>query len=71
MAIYHNLLYYDVISESITSCQLGISCTARQIEWLGFITIPLLSLTAFAVISTLMVALLLAKNDEEEEGNIE
>ena len=46
-SVYHNLLYYGIISESITPCTQGISCTSRQIEWLGFITIPLMALTAF------------------------
>lgn len=47
IAVYHNLLYYGIIPESITPCQQGVSCTSRQIEWLGFITIPLLSLVGF------------------------
>jgi disulfide bond formation protein DsbB len=47
IAIYHNLLYYGLIPDNITPCTQGISCTTVQIEWLGFITIPLLSLTAF------------------------
>lgn len=51
IAMYHNLLYYGVIPEGLTQCAAGVSCTARQIEWLGFITIPLLSLTAFTVIT--------------------
>ena len=51
IAIYHNLLYYGIIPDSITPCTQGISCTSVQIEWLGFITIPLLSLTAFSIIS--------------------
>jgi disulfide bond formation protein DsbB len=50
VAVYHNLLYYHVIPDSITPCSTGVSCTDRQIEWLGFITIPLLSLTAFGII---------------------
>ena len=50
VAIYHNLLYYGIIPESITPCKEGISCTSRQIEWLGFITIPLMSLAAFGLI---------------------
>ena len=50
VAVYHNLLYYGVIPDSITPCTQGVSCTSVQIEWLGFITIPLLSLTAFALI---------------------
>jgi disulfide bond formation protein DsbB len=50
IAGYHNLLYYHLIPESITPCTAGISCTDRQIEWLGVITIPLLSLSAFILI---------------------
>ena len=51
VAVYHNLLYYHLIPDSIVPCTTGVSCTSRQIEWLGFITIPILSLTAFAVIA--------------------
>lgn len=51
IASYHVLLYYGVIPESIVPCTQGVSCTSRQIEWLGFITIPLLSFMAFTVIS--------------------
>ena len=50
VAVYHNLLYYHLIPESIAPCTTGVSCTDRQIEWLGFITIPLLSLTAFTLV---------------------
>lgn len=55
IAIYHNLLYYHIIPDSITPCSTGVSCTDRQIEWLGFITIPLLSLTAFVMISACLL----------------
>jgi disulfide bond formation protein DsbB len=55
IAFYHNLLYYGIIPESITPCTQGISCTSRQIEWLGFITIPLLSLLGFAVVSACLL----------------
>ena len=51
IAIYHNLLYYGIIPESAAPCTEGASCTETHIEWLGFVTIPLLSLAAFAVIS--------------------
>jgi disulfide bond formation protein DsbB len=51
VAVYHNLLYYHLIPESITPCAKGVSCTDRQIEWLGFITIPLLSLSGFVVMA--------------------
>ena len=55
IAAYHNLLYYKIIPESLAPCTLGISCTTKQIEWLGFITIPFLSLLSFIVITILML----------------
>ncbi|HKX29911.1 MAG TPA: disulfide oxidoreductase [Blastocatellia bacterium] len=64
VSVYHNLLYYGLIPESITPCTQGISCTSRQIEWLGFITIPLLALTAFA---GLTLCLLFDKSESEGE----
>lgn len=64
ISIYHNLLYYGVIPESITPCTQGISCTSRQIEWLGFITIPLLALTAFVAVS---LCLLFYKTEKIEK----
>ena len=54
IAVYHNLLYYHIIPESLSPCRSGISCTTVQLQWLGFITIPLLSLLGF----TLVIALL-------------
>ena len=62
ISLYHNLLYYGIIPESITPCTTGISCTSRQIEWLGFITIPLMALAAFAGIAS---CLLLYKSEQE------
>lgn len=55
IALYHNLLYYKIIPESITPCTLGVSCTTKLIELFGFITIPLLSLTAFILITISML----------------
>ena len=55
VAIYHNLLYYGIIPESIAPCTLGISCSTKQVEWFGFITIPMLSLFSFLTISILML----------------
>ncbi len=54
-AIYHNLLYYGFIPESITPCSEGVPCNAVQIELLGFITIPLMGLVAFAAISAFLI----------------
>ena len=62
IAVYHNLIYYGFIPESITPCTEGVPCNAVQIEWLGFITIPLLGLAAFAFIA---LCLLLYKFKED------
>jgi disulfide bond formation protein DsbB len=51
ISFYHNLLYYGILPESVAPCTQGISCTSRQIEWFGFITIPLMALAAFSLIA--------------------
>lgn len=55
VSIYHNLLYYGLIPESLTPCKEGISCTTVQLEWLGFITIPLMALTAFVLVTAFSI----------------
>lgn len=55
IASYHNLLYYGWIEDSIKPCSLGISCTTKQVEILGFITIPLMSWISFAILVLLGV----------------
>lgn len=54
ISVYHNLLYYKILPESAAPCVQGISCTTIQIQWLGFITIPFLSLVAFSLILILL-----------------
>ncbi|MDQ5900868.1 MAG: hypothetical protein QG600_446 [Patescibacteria group bacterium] len=55
IALFHNLLYYKILPESAAPCILGVSCTTKQIEWFGFVTIPFLSLIAFAIITLGMI----------------
>lgn len=62
ISVYHNLLYYGFIPESITPCSEGVPCNAVQIEWLGFITIPLMGLAAFVAIT---ICLVFYKSEEE------
>ncbi|MEK7856878.1 MAG: disulfide oxidoreductase [Acidobacteriota bacterium] len=54
LAVYHNLIYYGVIPKSLTPCTQGVSCSERQIEWFGFVTIPLMGLMSFLLISFLI-----------------
>jgi disulfide bond formation protein DsbB len=56
IALYHNLIYYGVIPEGLSPCTQGVPCSTRQIEWLGFITIPLMALGAFLSILTCLLA---------------
>jgi len=65
IALYHNLLYYNIIPESASPCMLGVSCTTEFIEWFGFVTIPLLSFFAFAII-TLCMVIFLTQNKKKE-----
>ncbi|MEX2502657.1 MAG: disulfide oxidoreductase [Trueperaceae bacterium] len=38
------------------ACRSGVPCNAAYIDWLGFITIPVLALTAFLLITAVLVA---------------
>lgn len=55
ISIYHNLLYYKIVPDTLAPCSTGVSCTTRYVEWFGFITIPFLAFTAFSVIIVLML----------------
>lgn len=58
-ALFHVLLVAGVIPERIQPCSRGVSCKEVQIEWFGFLSIPMLSLLAFSLI---VGSLLIAKN---------
>lgn len=50
IALYHRLVQAGVLDES-AACQVAVPCSGRYINWLGFITIPTLALTAFLIIA--------------------
>lgn len=54
ISLYHNLLYYGLIEEALAPCTQGVSCSAKQLELFGIITIPLLSLSGFLIIVALV-----------------
>lgn len=54
LALYHNLIHYEIISEEASPCVAGVPCSTKYIEWLGFITIPFLSFVAFTFITILL-----------------
>ncbi len=54
IALFHSLLQWKVIPDAIAPCAQGVSCTTVQINLLGFITIPSMSLAAFLIITACM-----------------
>ena len=56
VAGFHVLLTIGVIPETLAPCRQGIPCKTIQIEWFGFVTIPLLSFLAFLTINGLLLA---------------
>lgn len=55
VAGFHVLLTMGIIPETLAPCRDGIPCKTLQVEWLGFVTIPLLSFFAFLVLNLLLV----------------
>jgi len=55
IAFYHNLLYYKWIPATLSPCSAGASCTERQLELFGFLSIPLMSLLAFTALLILII----------------
>ena len=48
ISAYHNYIYYKGLSSVI--CKLGESCVINYVKEFGYITIPMMSLTAFSLI---------------------
>lgn len=54
VAAFHNLVYWGLIPERLQPCSAGVSCAHRDLNLLGFVSIPLLSLAAFSGIIALL-----------------
>ena len=57
VAAYHNLVYLGVVPERLTPCSAGVSCSERNLDLFGFVSIPLLSLVGFSILIALFVVL--------------
>lgn len=55
IALYHNGVQLGWIPETLTPCTGTSSCGEKQLELFGFITIPMLSASAFAVIGAFLL----------------
>lgn len=65
LSIYHNLIHYDIIPQSITPCVSGVPCSTKYIDIFGFITIPMLSFMGFVIIG---ISLCLANYFQKEKN---
>lgn len=58
IALYHyGIQKLSFLANTAPACK-TVSCTAQYIDWLGFITIPFLSLVAFVMIIIASIALM-------------
>jgi disulfide bond formation protein DsbB len=55
VAGFHVLLTMGIVPETLAPCRDGVPCKTLQIEWFGFVTIPLLSFFAFLVLNFLLI----------------
>jgi len=53
--LYHCLLFFGFIPESLQPCSQGVSCADDSMVLFGFLPIPLLSLASFLIIITLLL----------------
>jgi disulfide bond formation protein DsbB len=71
VALYHHLLIKTNWFPP-PSCSAGVPCNVDYLNWLGFVTIPFLALTAFAIITVAMIAwALLQPAAEAAEATVE
>jgi len=47
LELYHSLIQWGIISETLTKCVVSVPCTTKYIDYFGFVTIPFLGLLAF------------------------
>jgi disulfide bond formation protein DsbB len=62
---YHTLLQKISYLQQFEMCTTGVPCSKDYINWLGFITIPLLAFIAFTMIAVSMI--ILSRHQKEEE----
>jgi len=56
LSLFQVLLVAGFIPERITPCTQGVPCSEVQVEWFGFLNIPLLSFLAFSAMNALLIA---------------
>lgn len=65
ISLYHYLLIKTNLFPP-PECKAGVSCTVDYLNWFGFINIPFMALTAFLIISVMMIVSARAPRPEDE-----
>lgn len=55
VALWHVLIQKIPALKELGKCKIGVPCNMDYINWFGFITIPMLSLIAFILITLLLI----------------
>ena len=64
IALYHNLLYFNILPEAAAPCVAGISCTSRMPGLLSTFPIPLQALVGFSILLILVIIIYRNKGDQ-------
>ena len=65
---YHYLIQIGLFG-NVSACSIGIPCNLRYVNYFGFVTIPFLALTAFVLITIIMLATRRAHSHTAEEDH--
>lgn len=65
IALYQNLLQWGIIPESASPCVSGVPCSEKWVNWLGFLSIPMMSFIAFTIIGFILILNKRIKNEKE------
>lgn len=69
VSIYHYLLQKTTLFAAPTTCSVAIPCTTAWINWFGFVTIPLLAMFGFMIITLGMLLIMPAKAETPMASN--
>jgi disulfide bond formation protein DsbB len=61
---YHTVLQKIPYLQQFEMCTTGVPCSKDYLNWLGFITIPLMAFIAFTIITISLVVLARSKKEE-------
>jgi disulfide bond formation protein DsbB len=69
IAFWH-VLEENIPSLSIPMCNVGVPCTVKYVNYLGFITIPVMSLTAFTLITIILFGILRSRAERSRQTSL-